>query len=92
MQTPSPQFATIDNWCNLSGMGRRTVYDELGLGNLKAVKVGARTLIDVEAGLAWLRSQPAPVIRPPQKREAVTPRPLGEALRRGPGRPRNVAA
>jgi hypothetical protein len=48
-------------------MGRRVTYDELGRGNLKAVKVGARTLIDVEAGLAWLRSRPAAAIRAPKR-------------------------
>jgi hypothetical protein len=69
--SPNPRFATIDGWCALSGMGRRVTYDEIGRGNLKAIKVGARTLIDVEAGLAWLRSRPAAVIRAPRQRNAV---------------------
>jgi hypothetical protein len=71
MDTPSPKFATIDNWVALSGVGRRSTYDLLGSGDLKAVKVGARTLIDVEAGLAWLRSRPAAVIRAPRHRAAA---------------------
>jgi hypothetical protein len=69
METPSPKFATIDNWLVMSGMGRRNVYDKLGTGELKAVKVGSRTLIDVEAGLAWLRSRPPAVIRAPRERQ-----------------------
>jgi hypothetical protein len=69
METPSPKFATIENWLAMSGMGRRTVYEELGRGNLKAIKVGARTLIDVEAGLAWLRSRPPALIRAPRERQ-----------------------
>jgi hypothetical protein len=73
METPSPKYATIENWLVISGMGRRTTYDELGLGNLKAIKVGARTLIDVEAGLAWLRSRPAAVIRGPRPATQRTP-------------------
>jgi hypothetical protein len=68
--SPTPRFATIDNWCAISGMGRRVTYDELGRGNLKAIKVGARTLIDVQHGLAWLGSRPAAVIRAPRKRSA----------------------
>jgi hypothetical protein len=68
MDIPIPRFATIDNWCAISGMGRRVTYDEIGRGNLKAIKVGARTLIDVEAGLSWLRSRPAAVIRAPRQR------------------------
>jgi hypothetical protein len=69
METPSPKFATIDAWIAMSGMGRRSVYDYLGTGDLRAVKVGARTLIDVEAGLVWLRSRPAAVIRAPRQRQ-----------------------
>jgi hypothetical protein len=69
---PAPKFATIDNWCAISGMRRRTTYDELGLGNLKAIKVGARTLIDVEAGLAWMRSRPAAIIRAPKQRQTAS--------------------
>jgi hypothetical protein len=71
METPSPKYATIENWLVISGMGRRSTYDELGRGNLKAIKVGARTLIDVEAGLAWLRSRPPAVIRAPRPRHQV---------------------
>jgi hypothetical protein len=67
--TPRPAFCSIDGWVSYSGMGRRSTYDELGRGNLKAIKVGARTLIDVEAGLAWLRSRPAAVIRAPRERQ-----------------------
>ncbi len=71
MEPTTPKFTTIDNWLALSGMGRRSVYDYLGTGDLKAIKVGTRTLIDVEAGLAWLRSRPAAVIRAPRERQRV---------------------
>jgi hypothetical protein len=66
----TPQFTTIEGWCSISGMGRRVTYDEIGRGNLKAIKVGARTLIDVEVGLAWLRSRPPAAIRAPKRRAA----------------------
>lgn len=62
--TPSPStqfrpaFCTIDQWVQLSGMGRRSVYDALDRGHLKAKKHGSRTLIDVEHGLLWMRSLP----------------------------------
>jgi hypothetical protein len=69
METPSPKFATIENWLVISGMGRRVTYEEMGRGNIKAIKVGARTLIDVEAGLAWLRARPSAVIRAPRGRQ-----------------------
>jgi len=68
-----PAYATIDDWMMISGMGRRAVYDELGLGNLRAVKRGARTLVDVDHGLAWLRSLPPAKIRAPRLRQAAEP-------------------
>jgi len=71
MDTPSPKFATIDDWCTISGLSRRVTYEKLGTGELKAIKAGSRTLIDCEAGLAWLRSLPPAVIRAPRQRERV---------------------
>ncbi len=64
---PLPAFASIDDWCRLSGMGRRVVYNKLGTGELRAVKVGTRTLVDVQHGLAYLRSCPPARIRPMHK-------------------------
>jgi len=66
---PSPKFCTIDHWLAISGMGRRATYDKLGTRELHAIKVGTRTLIDVEAGLAWLRSLPQAKIRAPRNRQ-----------------------
>lgn len=68
---PTPKFCTIDQWLTISGMGRRATYDRLGSGDLKAVKAGSRTLIDCEAGLAWLRALPAAQIRAPRSRQRV---------------------
>lgn len=58
-----PARATVKGWCALSGMGRSATYEALGAGHLRAVKVGARTLIDVPHGLAWLDSLPPADIR-----------------------------
>ena len=66
MNAPTPKFAPVPQWCALSGMGRSSTYNALGRGDLKAIKVGSRTLVDVEAGLAWLRSMPAAQIRAPK--------------------------
>lgn len=65
---PQPAFSSIDGWLLISGMSRRVTYEKLGTGDLKAIKVGTRTLIDVEAGLAWLRSRPPAKIRAPSAR------------------------
>jgi hypothetical protein len=58
----TPRYSPISDWCALSGMSRSCTYEALGRGDLKAIKLGVRTLIDVEAGLAWLASMPAPEI------------------------------
>lgn len=61
---PVPVRATVTDWCGLSGMGRSATYEALGRGDLRAVKVGSRTLIDVAHGLAWLDSLPPATVRP----------------------------
>jgi hypothetical protein len=65
MEMPNPKFAPLPQWCAISGMSRTGSYNALGRGDLKAIKVGSRTLIDVDAGLAWLRSLPPARVRAP---------------------------
>jgi hypothetical protein len=71
MTIPSPKYCTIEDWGTISGMSRRVTYEKLGGGELKAIKAGTRTLIDVDAGLAWLRSLPPAKIRAPRQRQQV---------------------
>ena len=66
-----PVFASIVRWCDLSGMGRSSTYEALGTGHLRAIKMGAKTLIDVAHGLAWLRSLPPASIRAPHQKAAA---------------------
>jgi hypothetical protein len=59
--TPEPKFAPVTAWLAISGMTRTATYAALSRGDLRAIKQpgnGRRTLIDVEHGLTWLRSQP----------------------------------
>jgi hypothetical protein len=62
----NPSFAPIPKWMVISGMSRSGTYVALGRKELKAIKIGSKTLIDVEHGLAWMRSQPAAEIRAPK--------------------------
>ena len=66
-----PAYTSVEGWGSLSGMGRRSIYDALGRGHLKAIKCGAKTLIDVAHGLAWLSSLPPAKIRAPRERKAA---------------------
>lgn len=59
---PLPVYASIPRWCDITDMGRTATYEALGRGDLRAVKIGRRTLIDVQHGLVWIRSRPAPQI------------------------------
>lgn len=77
MSMPTPKFAPMAQWLVLSGMSRTASYNALGRGDLQAIKVGARTLIDVEGGLAWLHSLPRAQIRAPKAAQAKPPAELG---------------
>lgn len=63
------KYASIEVWKTISGMGRTTTYEAIGRGDLKAIKLGNRTLIDVESGLLWMASMPAAQIRMPRQRQ-----------------------
>jgi hypothetical protein len=62
----TPKYGTIPTWCKTSGMSRSSTYLELGRGNLRAVKFGKRTLIDMDAGFGWMATLPAAQIRAPK--------------------------
>lgn len=59
-----PAYATVPDWCGLSGMSRTVTYEALGRGDLRAIKLGTRTLVDVQHGLTWLASLPPATVRP----------------------------
>jgi hypothetical protein len=69
-ETTPPVYATIPEWCRLSGMGRTRVYEEAGAGNLRIIKVGGRSLVDVSHGLAWMRSLPSATINISERKAA----------------------
>ena len=58
-----PAYATIDRWVDLSGVSRTVTYQLLASRQLVARKLNARVLIDVSAGLAFIASLPAPIIK-----------------------------
>lgn len=66
-----PAYAPIEEWGRISGLSRRVTYDLLGTGELRAIKRSRSTLVDVQHGLAYLRSLPAAKIRAPRKAAAT---------------------
>jgi hypothetical protein len=69
--TVTPKYASVADWCAMSGMGRSAVYEALGRGDLRAVKLGSKTLIDCEAGLEWFRSLPTAEITTGRQRRSA---------------------
>lgn len=58
-ETQMTKFAySIDEFSELSGVGRTALYEDIGKGALRAVKRGRRTLILDEDGRAYLASLP----------------------------------
>lgn len=55
---PLPAFATIEDWCILSGMSRRGTFRALQRRHLVGRKMGRSTMIDVPRGMAWINSLP----------------------------------
>jgi hypothetical protein len=51
-------WAPIKEWCEISGLGRTVTYQRIALGNLRAKKVGRRTLVHVPSGLDFIESLP----------------------------------
>ena len=56
---PPPIYATVQNFCTMTGISRSTLYEALRDGKVMARKIGTRTLISVKSGLAWIEQQPA---------------------------------
>jgi hypothetical protein len=86
---PLPPFAVNVSETRkvLGGKARSAVYDEIGLGNLDAVKDGGKTLITVESIIRYCsRMQPAQ-IKPP-KPKTPWPKP---AAKQGSSRSRQIA-
>jgi excisionase family DNA binding protein len=59
-----PKYAPIPRACDITGLGRSTIYKLAGDGTLRLVKAGGRTLVDIEHALAWMATLPEASIAP----------------------------
>ncbi len=63
------RFATVKQWCAISGMGRTSTFAAIKQGHLVTYSPpGVRTLIDVQKGIEWIRSHPIRSYQSGQKR------------------------
>ncbi|SFK10100.1 helix-turn-helix domain-containing protein [Methylocapsa palsarum] len=50
---------TIREWCDAVGVGRSTTYELIASGDLKAIKLGGRTLIPCDEAKRFVDALPA---------------------------------
>lgn len=62
-----PLAAPIPAACLIAGISRTELYRALGRGDIKAVKMGRRTLILMDSLRAYLASLPPATFRAPRK-------------------------
>jgi excisionase family DNA binding protein len=53
-----PGAMSVEDFAKWAGVGRTTAWNEIRLGRLRAIKVGARTLVAFDDAQAWLSSRP----------------------------------
>ncbi len=59
IQEPQTQGAmSVDAFARWAGIGRTLAWEQIRLGELRAVKAGHRTLVAVEEASRWLASRP----------------------------------
>jgi excisionase family DNA binding protein len=71
MSNPSiPPYTTISHACEILGFGRSKLYELAADGSIRIVKVGGRSLVDIEAALAWMKTLPEAKISPVRAKSA----------------------
>jgi excisionase family DNA binding protein len=73
-----PPFVAVKQACALGGFGRSKLYELMGLGRVRAVKLGTRTLIETATLLAYLKSLPTAQIRPLKSARNLAPPSSGD--------------
>jgi hypothetical protein len=58
VMTGGPGAFSIQQFCAWAGIGRTLAYKEIESGKLRTKKVGRRTIITVDAAVAWLNALP----------------------------------
>jgi excisionase family DNA binding protein len=74
-----PRYTSINTACDILGFGRSKLYELAGEGSIRIVKVGGRSLVDIEAALAWMATLPVASIAPLRKAAQPVDRPLSNA-------------
>jgi excisionase family DNA binding protein len=65
-----PRYAPIPKACDLLGFRRSKLYELAGEGSIRIIKVGGRSLVDIEHALAWMATLPVASIAPVHTKRA----------------------
>jgi hypothetical protein len=59
-----PRYASIPKACGILGIGRTKLYDHAGHGRIRIIKIGGRSLVDIEQALGWMATLPTATLAP----------------------------
>src|SRR5690242_20445595 len=61
----TPAVYTIAEACAVARVGRSTLYKHIRIGDLRAIKIGSRTCVQIDEFYRWLKAMPSsvPVLR-----------------------------
>ncbi len=62
-----PRYATVPDACAILGFQKSKLYELAGEGQIRLVKVGARSLVDMEVALTWMENLPIAAIAAPRR-------------------------
>lgn len=65
--TTLPRYAPIPKAIAILGIGRSTLYKEAARGNVRLIKCGWRTLVDIQQALEWMATLPEASIAAPYR-------------------------
>lgn len=81
MTIVTPAVYTIAEACAVARIGRSTLYKHIRAGNLRAIKIGARTCIPITELYRWLDAMPSSVTVQPSAPESPDHEPTGAETR-----------
>ena len=65
-----PTYVSIQGFCEQTSVSRSTVYRMLAAGDIRAKKIGRRSVIDLEHGLRFFQNAPAAKLNRASRRAA----------------------
>lgn len=65
ISTSLPRYSPIPQACQILGFKRSKMYELAGRGAIRIIKVGGRSLVDIEHAIHWMATLPLANIASP---------------------------